>query len=182
MQIEPMKLPGLMRIQPRVFEDSRGFFFESYRAESFERAGLCTTWPQDNHARSSKNTVRGLHFAPGVEQCKLIRCLRGAIWDVVVDIRPDSPTLGQWEAIELTETNRTMLYIPAGFAHGYAALTEPAECHYKTSVMYRPGLESEILWNDPEIGIPWPVDHPIVSDRDRQAASFNDYLESLRRG
>lgn len=176
MHLEPLKLSGLFRVQPRVFEDGRGFFFESYRAEPFEQAGLCTHWPQDNHARSCKDTIRGLHFSPDVDQVKLIRCIRGAIWDVAVDIRPDSPTFGHWEAIELSESNRTMLYIPGGFAHGYAALTEPAECHYKTSVMYRPGLESEILWNDPEVGIAWPVENPILSDRDRHAPTLKAFL------
>lgn len=179
MGFEKARLEGLYVFTPRVFRDARGFFYESYNAELFEQEGLNTRWRQDNHAASRKGTVRGLHFASGEGQIKLIRCTRGAIWDVVVDIRPDSPTLGEWEAVELTEENQKQFYIPVGFAHGYAALTEGAECQYKCSEVYRPAVETEVLWNDPDIGIVWPVDHPIVSERDQKSQRLRDYLKGM---
>lgn len=179
MKIEPLKLRGLFRLTPRVFEDARGFFFESYRETAVAEAGLNTHWVQDNHARSRKGTVRGLHFTRGEGRIKLVRCTRGAIWDVVVDIRPESPTVGQWEAVELSEQNRAMLYVPVGFAHGYAAISEPAECQYKCSTEYRADQDTGILWNDPDIGIEWPVEDPILSERDQQAPRLKDYFASI---
>lgn len=179
MNVEPLKLRGLFRLTPRVFEDDRGFFYESYRESVLKEAGLNTHWVQDNHARSRKGTVRGLHFTRGEGQIKLIRCTRGAVWDVAVDIRPDSPTLGQWEAVELSEANRAMLYVPVGFAHGYAALSEAAECQYKCSTEYQPDLDAGILWNDPDIGVEWPVETPILSEKDRKAPPLREYLASI---
>jgi len=179
MKIEPLKLQGLCRLTPRVFEDERGLFYESYRESVLEQAGLNTRWLQDNHARSRKGTVRGLHFTRGDGQIKLVRCTRGAIWDVVVDIRPDSPTVGQWEAVELSEENRAMLYVPVGFAHGYAALSETAECQYKCSTEYRADLDTGVRWNDPDVGIEWPVSDPTLSEKDRQAMRLKDYFASI---
>jgi dTDP-4-dehydrorhamnose 3,5-epimerase len=179
MEFTKLALAGLVLVRPTIFRDERGLFYESYNAVSFARAGLNTRWQQDNFATSAKGTVRGLHFAKGKGQIKLVRCTRGAIWDVVVDIRPDSPTVGQWEAVELSAENCLMLYVPVGFAHGYCALTEQADGVYKCSEVYDPELESEILWNDPDIGISWPVDDALVSDRDRRAPTLKAYLESL---
>jgi dTDP-4-dehydrorhamnose 3,5-epimerase len=148
----------------------------------FESLGLNTEWRQDNYAISKKGTIRGLHFARGKGQIKLVRCTRGAIWDVAVDIRPDSPTLGQWEAVELSAENSLMLYIPVGFAHGYCALTDEADGVYKCSEVYQPELESEILWNDPDIGIPWPAEKPLLSKRDLGAPTLKAYLRTLQAG
>jgi dTDP-4-dehydrorhamnose 3,5-epimerase len=176
MQIEKTPLEGVLILHPRVFPDSRGFFFESYNEQCFRDLGLCRTWVQDNHSRSVKNTVRGLHFQIGRGQDKLIRCIRGVIWDVVVDIRPDSPTLGQWFGCDLSEENKLMLYIPVGFAHGYAVLSDEADVVYKCSNLYDPKLESGFRWNDPQVGVAWPVNDPILSPRDRTSQSFQQVL------
>lgn len=176
MEFDELELKGLVLARPRVFEDGRGFFFESYNADAMERAGLNTRWQQDNHARSQKDTIRGMHFALGKGQIKMIRCIRGSMWDVVVDIRPDSPTLGKWKGVELTAENKQELYVPVGFAHGYAALSDDMECVYKCSETYDPKVETEILWNDPEVGIEWPVKEPVLSDRDRGAQTLRQYL------
>ena len=179
MHIERTPIEGLLIITPKVFEDHRGFFFESYNKVLFRENGIDLPWMQDNHAKSTKNTVRGLHFQKGKGQAKLVRSIRGTVWDVAIDIRPDSPTLGKWHAVELTEENRKMFLIPAGFAHGYAVLTDEAETLYKCSSVYDQELESEILWNDPEIGIEWPVADPILSERDLNAQTLKEYLASL---
>jgi dTDP-4-dehydrorhamnose 3,5-epimerase len=179
MEVTPLRLDGAAIIKPRIFRDDRGLFYESYNADVFDRAGLNTHWQQDNFATSIKGTVRGLHFARGKGQIKLVRCTRGALWDVIVDIRPESPTLGQWEAVELSAENALMIYVPVGFAHGYCALTDEADGAYKCSEVYNPELESEILWNDPDVGIPWPADEPLISDRDSRAPTLRSYLKGL---
>lgn len=179
MNITARPIEGLWQVQPRVFEDERGFFYESYNAVAFAAAGLPTDWAQDNHSRSVRGTLRGLHFQKGPGQAKLVRCARGAIWDVAVDIRPGSPTLGRWHAAELSEQNRAMICMTEGFAHGFVVLSEAAEVLYKCSTVYDAGLESEIAWNDPELGVDWPVADPILSPRDRQARSFREYLNGL---
>lgn len=179
MHAEPLRLHGPKLIHPRVFADERGFFMESYHAPGFEALGLPTLWVQDNHSRSSKGTLRGLHFQAGEGQAKLVRCVRGAIWDVVVDIRPDSPTWGEWEAVELSEENKTMLFIPTGFAHGFVVLSESAEVLYKCSRVYDAALESGIAWDDPQIAVAWPIADPILSQRDRQNISLADLRAKL---
>lgn len=178
MQVERTPIEGLLIIAPKVFSDHRGFFFESYNEMRFKELGIDLHWMQDNHVSSTKDTVRGLHFQRGKGQAKLVRCVRGRMWDVAVDIRPDSPTLGRWHAVELTEDNRKMFFIPVGFAHGYAVLSEEAEALYKCGNVYEPDLEDEILWNDPDIAVEWPVTSPILSDRDRNAQTFKQYLEN----
>lgn len=180
MQIETLPIEGLCLVLPRVFDDERGFFYESYNAKKFATLGLPTEWVQDNHARSGKNILRGLHFQRGKGQPKLIRCTIGSIWDVAVDIRPDSPTLGQWHGVELSEENRRMLFIPGGFAHGYLTLSDVTEVQYKCGTVYDPDLETEIAWDDDELAVDWPVDKPVLSKRDKQAQSFRAYLESLK--
>jgi dTDP-4-dehydrorhamnose 3,5-epimerase len=179
MQVERTPIDGLLIISPKIFADHRGFFFESYNEESFSEAGIDVRWKQDNHAGSAKNAVRGLHFQRGKGQAKLVRCIRGSVWDVAVDIRPDSPTLGRWYAVELTEENRKMFFVPVGFAHGYAVLSEEAETLYKCSNVYDPEAEDEILWNDPDLKVDWPVASPILSERDIGAQTFKQYLESV---
>ncbi len=179
MKVEKGPLEGLLIIEPEVFEDSRGFFFESFNADRFREHGVDLDWTQDNHVRSCKNTVRGLHFQRGGGQDKLIRCVRGRVWDVAVDIRPDSPTLGQWFGIELTEQNMKMFLAPAGFAHGYAVLSGVAECLYKCSKVYDGELEDGFRWNDPEVGVEWPVTDPVLSERDLSSPSFKECMKSL---
>jgi len=177
MSIEPTSLPGVLIFTPRVFKDARGFFFESYKDVVWQAAGIETVYVQDNQSRSVRDTVRGLHFqVPPAEQVKLVRVVRGAVWDVAVDIRLGSPTFGQWLGVELSEDNFRQLYIPAGFAHGFCVLSDEADVLYKTSCVYSPAHEQGIAWNDPEIGIPWPADEPLLSDRDRAAQSLQQYL------
>lgn len=182
MQVERTPLEGLLIITPDVYGDQRGFFFESYNQAKFRELGIELEFIQDNHAMSVKNTVRGLHFQAGVGQAKLVRCVRGRLWDVVVDIRPESPTLGQWFAVELSEENRKMFFIPVGFAHGYAVLSDQAECLYKCTNLYDAKLETGIRWNDETIGVDWPVENPILSERDQMAQSFEEYLDKVRAG
>lgn len=180
MQVERTPIEGLLIIIPTIYEDHRGFFFESYNEVRFREIGIDLNWAQDNHAKSTRNTVRGLHFQRGKGQAKLVRCVRGCVWDVAVDIRPDSPTLGEWHGIELSEGNKKMFLIPVGFAHGYAVLSDEAETLYKCSNVYDPQLEDGILWNDPDIGVKWPVTSPVLSERDQRAQTLKQYLDSLR--
>lgn len=179
MQIDKTPIAGLLVIHPKVFNDNRGFFMETYNEARFREHGIDLVWVQDNHARSVRNTVRGLHFQRGRGQDKLIRCIRGSIWDVAVDIRPDSPTLGQWYGLELSEENKTMFFVPVGFAHGYAVLSEEAEVVYKCSNLYDAKLETGFRWDDPQVGVQWPVSEPILSPRDLTSQSFQEYLETL---
>lgn len=177
MSIETTSLPGVLIFTPRVFKDARGFFFESYKDAVWRDAGIETVYVQDNQSRSVRDTVRGLHFQVSpAGQVKLVRVVRGAVWDVAVDIRVGSPTFGQWLGVELSEDNFKQLYIPTGFAHGFCVLSDEADVLYKTSYVYSPAHEQGIAWNDPEIGIPWPASEPLLSDRDRAAQSLQQYL------
>ncbi len=177
LQVEPTSLPGVLVITPRVFRDPRGFFLESYNQEAMRACGIATVFVQDNHSRSVHGTLRGLHFqAPPAAQAKLLRVVVGAVWDVAVDIRMDSPTFGQWVGVELSADNFRQFYIPAGFAHGFCVLSDAAEVLYKTSCVYSPQHEQGILWNDAQIGVRWPVQDPLLSDRDRQAQTLADYV------
>ena len=173
----PTKFPEIWIIEPDVFKDERGFFFESYSYKKYEELGIKWEFVQDNHAKSEKNTVRGLHFSIGEGQAKLVRCTQGKIWDVVVDIRPNSPTFRKWEGVELTFENFLQLYVPVGFAHGYATLSDYAEVQYKVSDYYNPDIEREVYWNDPTIGIDWKVKESILSNRDKNAPLLDDFLK-----
>lgn len=166
MQIRETSIAGLVEIFPRVFEDDRGFFFESYNEELFKKLGLPTNFVQDNQSFSIKGVVRGLHFqnAP-FAQGKLVRVISGRVLDVAVDIRPDSPTFGKHEVFELRSDTNNMAYVPEGFAHGFVAL-EDSVFSYKCTNVYNKGAESGILWNDPDLGIDWGIDNPIVSEKD----------------
>jgi dTDP-4-dehydrorhamnose 3,5-epimerase len=181
MNIQPGPIDGLFVIEPKVFPDHRGFFFESFNEARLREAGIELQWKQDNHVRSVRDTVRGLHFQWGKGQAKLIRCVRGRVWDVAVDIRPDSPTLGKWHGIELSEENKRIFFIPVGFAHGYAVLSDEAETLYKCSELYDPKMEDGIRWNDPELAVEWPIAHPLLSERDQKAVSFREYLERAKK-
>lgn len=161
-----LEIPEIVLIKPKVFEDERGFFLEFFKYSEFAKAGIDYNFVQDNHSKSKRGVLRGLHYQLKPRaQGKLIRCIKGRIWDVAVDIRKGSPTFGKWVAAILSEENKYMLWIPAGFAHGFVAL-EDSEIIYKCTEEYAPELERGIIWNDPEIGIKWPLSQPIVSKKD----------------
>jgi dTDP-4-dehydrorhamnose 3,5-epimerase len=169
MKITPTALPDVLLVEPTVFGDDRGYFYESYNERRFaELTGLAPQFVQDNHSQSLRNVVRGLHYQVGCEQGKLVRVIAGAVFDVVVDLRRGSPTFGRWNGIELSAENRRQLWIPPGFAHGFLATSESAECVYKTSDYWSPSQERTLLWNDPALAIDWPLaGEAIVSAKDR---------------
>ena len=172
-EFESAPLLGLVVVRPKVFPDDRGFFLESYKRTDFERAGIGELFVQDNHSSSIRGVLRGLHYQlPPYAQGKLVRVLEGDIWDVAVDIRPDSSTFGRWYGIELSADDHTMLYIPPGFAHGFVTLSPRAQFFYKCTAEYRKESEAGIRWDDPTIGIVWPISDVTVSERDRQLPSF----------
>lgn len=175
MQVIPTTLPDVRIIEPKVFGDSRGFFFEAFRADRFAEAGLPSHWVQDNISRSQKNVLRGLHFQLVQPQGKLVRCLRGAIYDVAVDVRRSSKTFGKWVGVELTEENHRALFVPVGFAHGFCVLSDLAEVEYKCTDLYAPQHERSLLWNDLQVGVQWPVDgEPILSAKDMLGKTLGD--------
>ncbi len=177
-EITKTKLSGVVVVKNRVFEDERGFFMETYNKDNFEAVGLPGNFVQDNHSQSTKGVVRGLHYQYPQWQGKLVRALRGSIFDVAVDLRPDSATRGEWFGLELSEDNHLQLYIPPGFAHGFATLSEVADISYKCTSAYKAQDDAGVFWNDPEIGIEWPVDEPIVSEKDRNAPLLRDVVIS----
>jgi dTDP-4-dehydrorhamnose 3,5-epimerase len=161
-------ISGLFIIEPQVFSDVRGFFLESYNQKLFADNGIDVAFVQDNHSRSSKNVLRGLHFQrPPFAQDKLIRVVSGEVFDVAVDIRPGSPTFGKFESVVLSADNHKMFFIPVGFAHGFCVLSESADFLYKCSNFYSKESEGGVMWNDPDIAIPWPVETPFLSPKDQ---------------
>lgn len=181
MDIEKLALEGLFLITPKVFRDDRGFFLESYRQDRYRQAGIPGTFVQDNHSRSVRSTLRGLHFQSTPGQAKLVRVTVGRILDVVVDIRRDSPTLGRHIMVELDADAHRQIYVPVGFGHGFVVLSEVAEVQYKVSSPYCEETERGIAWDDPDLGIPWPVDGPLLSTRDQRNESFSAYLARAKR-
>ena len=177
MKIEKTKLEGVVIITPDVFGDHRGFFMESWSERKMEEAGLHYNFVQDNHSLSTvKGTLRGIHFQKGDKaQAKLVRCVRGAVLDVAVDLRHDSPTYKQWEAVVLSAENKKQLMIPRGFGHGFVTLTDEVEFLYKADNYYAPEADGGIRWNDPEIGVDWGVEKPILSAKDEK----NPFLKDL---
>ena len=173
MKITKTPIEGLLVIEPEVYGDHRGFFFESYNIDKFKDLGIETVFVQDNHSKSAKGVLRGIHFQlPPKPMAKLVRCTRGKLWDVAVDLRKDSPTYKQWFGIELSEENKKMLYVPGDFGHGFYAL-EDCELQYKVSSTFDPELDDGIAWNDPEVNIDWPLDaEPTLSERDKQAKTL----------
>ncbi len=169
-EFKKLAIPDLILITPACFTDERGFFMESYKKSAFEKVGIKISFIQDNHSRSKKNVLRGLHYQiPPMEQAKLVRCIRGKIFDVAVDIRKSSPYYGKWAGEYLSEQNKKMLYIPPGFAHGYLVLSEKTEMVYKVSKEYSKDHERGILWKDTSIKIKWPLKgNPILSEKDKQ--------------
>jgi dTDP-4-dehydrorhamnose 3,5-epimerase len=175
MQVTQTKLSGLLVIDPKVFGDERGYFFESFNEETYKAAGLIERFVQDNESRSGKGVLRGLHFQePPYAQGKLVRVARGAVMDVSVDIRKDSPTYGEWVAYELSEHNKRQLWIPPGFAHGFVTLEDDTIFIYKCSCIYKKESENSIRWNDPELNIDWGIADPIVSEKDKVAPLFKE--------
>ena len=166
MTFEQTALPGVIICTPDVYQDARGFFLETYHAQKYFNGGIKAVFIQDNRSKSSKNVLRGLHFQLHKPQAKLLTCTRGEIWDVAVDIRRGSPTFGQWVGVTLSEENFKQIFIPAGFAHGFCVLSETAEITYKCSELYDPSDDRGIRWNDPDIGVAWPVTDPILSKKD----------------
>jgi dTDP-4-dehydrorhamnose 3,5-epimerase len=170
----PTAIPDVLMLQPKVFGDSRGFFFESFNEQDFAQAtGLNVTFVQDNHSRSAKGVLRGLHYQLQQPQGKLVRVVRGAVFDLAVDIRRSSPTFGQWVGCELSEDNHRQFWVPPGFAHGFVVLSDSADFLYKTTDYYAPAHERCIAWNDPDIGIEWPAGmEPQLSAKDLTGISF----------
>jgi dTDP-4-dehydrorhamnose 3,5-epimerase len=174
MEIVSLRLSGLKKLKPKVFLDDRGFFLESYRQPLYAAQGIDLCFVQDNISFSKQGTIRALHFQSDPGQAKLISCIQGKIWDVAVDIRPDSSTFGQWEAIELDDVHHTQFFIPVGFAHGYCVLSETAKVFYKVSSIYNPATERSLRWNDPDLAIPWPIATPSLSVRDQTSPFFKE--------
>lgn len=169
-------IEGLIVLEPQVFKDDRGFFFESYNEEIFRRLGINSRFVQDNHSGSRKGVIRGLHYQICHPQAKLVRVIAGEIFDVAVDIRRSSPTFGKWFGINLSAENKKQLYIPEGFAHGFLVLSDWAEVLYKTTDFYAPECDRVIIWNDPEIAIDWPLNglEPILSPKDLRGVRLKD--------
>jgi dTDP-4-dehydrorhamnose 3,5-epimerase len=176
MQVTRTAISGVLVIEPRVFGDERGFFFESYNERAFaDTTGIAAKFVQDNHSRSVKNTLRGLHYQIRQPQGKLVRAVAGEVFDVVVDIRRSSPTFGQWVGENLSDENKKMLWIPPGLAHGFAVLSEYADFLYKTTDYWAPQHERTLLWNDPDLAIPWPLaGEPILAAKDRAGKRLSD--------
>jgi dTDP-4-dehydrorhamnose 3,5-epimerase len=174
--VTPTHIPDLLILEPKVFGDARGFFFESFNQQDFNQAtGLNVQFVQDNHSRSAQGVLRGLHYQVQQPQGKLVRVVRGAVFDVAVDIRQSSPTFGQWAGVELTEDNHKQLWVPPGFAHGFVVLSETADFLYKTTDYYAPAHERCIAWNDQAIGIKWPkYIQPILSSKDAKGRQLMD--------
>jgi len=166
MKVAPTALPDVRRIEPQVFADDRGHFFESWNARALAQAGIDATFVQDNHSRSTRGVLRGLHYQIEHAQGKLVRCIAGEVFDVAVDLRRSSPTFGRHVGIVISAQNRTMLWIPPGFAHGFVVLSEAAEFLYKTTDYWHREHERTLLWNDPALAIPWPVAAPTMSAKD----------------
>ncbi|MEI7663960.1 MAG: dTDP-4-dehydrorhamnose 3,5-epimerase [Bacteroidota bacterium] len=177
MEIIHTPLEGLLIIKPDVFDDERGYFFESYNFEKFKQAGVDLNFLQDNESMSKKGVLRGLHFqAPPFAQGKLVRVIRGSVLDVAVDIRRDSPTYGKWESVVLSGKNKWMYWVPAGFAHGFATLEDDTIFFYKCTNVYNKASEGSICWNDPDLNINWEITDPVISGKDKVSPGFGEFV------
>ena len=176
MEIIKTSIEGLLIIKPDVFKDDRGYFYESYNKERFAKAGLTMDFVQDNESKSAKGVLRGLHFQkPPYAQGKLVRVIKGAVMDVAVDLRKDSPTYGKWESVVLTEENKLQFWIPEGFAHGFVTLEDDTIFAYKCTNVYNKESEGSLLWNDPDINIEWNIENPILSEKDKVSPLFKNF-------
>lgn len=173
------KLDGVVLLEPDVHGDARGFMVETFRRDLWSEYGIDVEFVQHNHSRSAKGTLRGLHFQTEPGQAKLVRCPRGSIFDVAVDLRRGSPTYGQWEGHVLDDEAHRQLFVPAGFGHGFAVLSDVADVTYLLSSLYDPATESGIAWDDPDVGVEWPLENPLLSDRDKQAPCLADVADDL---
>jgi len=180
MEFRPLAIPEVILVVPDVHRDARGFFQEVYHAEKYAAGGIDLPFVQDNHSRSARGTLRGLHAQLESPQGKLVRVPEGEVYDVAVDIRPDSPSFGKFVGETLTGENAHQLWVPPGFAHGFCVLSERADFEYKCTALYRPDDEIAIQWDDPAIGIPWPIEKPQLSERDRAAPSLREIEPRLR--
>lgn len=181
MKIIDTEIADVKIIEPDVYGDARGFFLETFSEARYHKAlGIEMSFVQDNHSRSQQHVLRGLHFQTDHPQGKLVRTVTGEIFDVVVDIRPDSPTFKQWVGVTLSESNKRQLWIPAGLAHGFVVLSEFADFEYKCTEYYDPSSEQCIIWNDADIGIQWPIEHPVLSDKDKQGKRLQDWISETR--
>lgn len=174
MKVENTNLPGVVVITPQVFGDDRGFFMETYNSAKTSEAGVPEVFVQDNHSRSTQGVLRGLHFQYPQWQGKLVRAISGEIFDVAVDMRSDSETYGKWFGILLNDENKQQLYVPPGFAHGFCVTSDIADVAYKCTSDYQPNQDTGFLWNDPEIGIEWPIENPLLSEKDAKLGKFSD--------
>ncbi len=181
MKVVATDLAGVVVIEPAVFRDPRGFFVETYHAERYRAAGIDADFVQDNHSCSARGTLRGLHAQERFPQAKLVRVIEGEIWDVAVDIRLGSPTFGRHVAVTLSADDQRQIFVPVGFAHGFCVLSERAQVEYKCTDYYHPEDELRVLWNDPELAIPWPVATPALSDKDRAAEPLHALRARLPR-
>lgn len=181
MRFTPQRIPEVVVVEPDVYRDPRGFFLESYSLKKYREAGIGAPFVQDNHSYSVRATLRGLHAQKEHPQGKLVRCIEGEIFDVAVDIRRGSPTFGQWVAARLSAENCHQIWVPVGFAHGFCVVSDVAQVEYKVTDDYHPEDELGILWNDPEIGIEWPEDRPILSKKDAGSPPLADVLDLLPR-
>jgi len=173
------KLDGVVLLEPEVHGDERGFMVETFRLDAWGKLGVDVEFVQHNHSRSAKGTVRGIHFQTEPGQAKLVRCPRGEIFDVAVDLRRDSPTFGQWEGHVLDDKTHRQLFVPVGFGHGFAVLSEVADFTYLLSSTYDPSTESGIAWDDPDVGVEWPVSDPLLSERDKTAPRLSEIAAEL---
>ncbi|MFZ5471752.1 MAG: dTDP-4-dehydrorhamnose 3,5-epimerase [Myxococcota bacterium] len=174
MKVSPTPLPGVLLLEPKSFGDERGFFLETFHAQRYAEVGITLPFVQDNWSRSVKGALRGLHFQHPRPQGKLVLVTRGAVFDVAVDIRQGSPTFGKWYGVELSDENRHQLWVPPGFAHGFCVLSEVADFLYKCTDVYVPQADAAILWNDPDLGIAWPIAAPLLSKKDASAPRLKD--------
>jgi len=174
MKVTKTKIAGVLIIEPQVFGDARGFFLETFNAKKYTEAGIAESFVQDNHSHSAKGVLRGLHFQKQYPQGKLVTVTQGSVFDVAVDIRQASPTYGQWVGITLVAEKHTQFYVPPGLAHGFCVISANADFHYKCTEYYHPEDEGSIRWDDPDIGIQWPVTEPILSDKDANAMYLKD--------
>jgi len=173
MNVIRSEIPDVLILEPKVFGDARGFFFESWSKRAFEAAGIHARFVQDNHSRSARNVLRGLHYQIRQSQGRLLRVVQGAVFDVALDIRKSSPTFGKWVGFELSAENKRVAWVPEGFAHGFLVLSESADFLYKATSYFAPESERTIAWNDPDLAIPWPLQGaPILSDKDRRGGAF----------
>lgn len=178
MNVIPTQLKDCVIIEPKVFGDHRGFFLETFQADRYrDMAGISLPFVQDNHSRSAKGVLRGLHFQKTKPQGKLVRVVSGEVYDVAVDIRPDSPSFGQWEGVILSEENKRQFWVPPGFAHGFVVLSDTADFEYKCTDYYDPSDEGSLIWNDPALAITWPLKNPTLSDKDSKAPTFAELFQ-----